>query len=753
MLAALRQEPRRGPTNSPSGVTQTHTCAETHHLDTLWFSVIGWRLLLARGMEGIVRRPILQTVVSAFQASLIFVIALMLAAPLNAQNANKSEKEEDRLEELTVIGSASVVETVGSAGSSRSLDADTLELIKASHPSEWFTRVPGVWITRNSGQEHLTAIRSGVLTGAGACGEFLILENAVPVRPAGFCNVNGLIEVNLAQATRVEVLSGPFSSFYGGNGLHGVINAVNVAWLNGMSMTMDAGPYGYTNLKLSVGSQMGQLNLNILDTDGYRDQTGHEQLKLTGVSVFQIQDWTVTHNLSITSLDQETGGYVGGFNAYISNQVRRSNPNPEAYRKAWSARTSLRLSTELSDKTIEITPYARRSQMDFRQHFLPGQPVEQNVQSSGGVLASLASASPTLEWNLGAQFELLDGSLTQVQDGPATGSPFLVATRPPGTHYDYSVASTMVALVFHANWQLSSTTAISANQRLESLRYVYDNRHLNGSTKDNGEECEYGGCLYTRPADRSDEFANVAARFALEREWTPTTVGWISISNGFRPPQATELYRLHSGQPVADLQSESVSAIEVGMRGTLTRVELELIAYTERTQNLIFRDAEGMNVSSGKTASRGLEFEFGLALSEIHRIEMGGTLAAHVYRFSQDLAGRERIVDGNRVDTAPDRMVAVRWGSKFGNGLKTEVECHRVGSHYLNASNTARYGGHTVVNWRNRWPFTSRFTVSWRIVNLLDSAYAERADFAFGNYRYFPAMPRQLYAGVEWILD
>ena len=104
MLAALRQKPRRGPTNAPSWVTQTHTCEETHHLDTSWFSVIVWRLLLARGMAGIVRRPIFQTGVSAFQALPIFVITLLLAAPLNAQDADKSEKEEDRLEELTVIG-------------------------------------------------------------------------------------------------------------------------------------------------------------------------------------------------------------------------------------------------------------------------------------------------------------------------------------------------------------------------------------------------------------------------------------------------------------------------------------------------------------------------------------------------------------------------------------------------------------------------------------------------------------------------
>lgn len=676
----------------------------------------------------------------------------MLIASVYAEEYDDST-EEARLEELIVKGSESVVEAIGSTGSFGTLDADTLSLINASHPNEVFARVPGVWITRNSGQEHLTAIRSGVLTGAGACGEFLILENAIPVRPAGFCNVNGLIEVNLGQATRIEILRGPYSSLYGGNALHGVINAVNTAWLNGAAIALDAGPYGYAKFLLNAGSQSGQLNLNILNTDGYRFETGHEQLKLTGVLEFRMRDWTATHHLSITNLNQETGGYVGGFRAYTDSRLRRSNPNPEAYRDAWSARTSLRLSRELSRKMIEIAPYARRSRMEFRQHFLPGQPVEQNQQASGGVLATLANSSSNLQWKLGAQTELLDGNMKQVQDGPATGSPFLIATRPPGIHYDYSLASAMVALFFHAKWQFSSNTTVSASQRLESLWYAYDNHHLDGSTKDDGTECDFGGCLYTRPADRSDLFTNLATRIALEREWTRSMLGWMAISNGFRSPQATELYRLQSGQTVADLNSESVAAVEAGMRGNLAKIRLEAIAYAERTQNLIFRDAEGMNVSSGSTASKGLEFEVGLALSDTHRIETGGTLAVHEYRFTQDVSGRERIVYGNRVDTAPDRIVSFRWISELANGLKTEIEYHRVSSHYLNAANTARYGGHTVVNWRNQWRFTPRFTISWRVVNVLDSAYAERADFAFGNYRYFPAMPRQLYAGVQWMVN
>ncbi len=45
-------------------------------------------------------------------------------------------------------------------------------------------------------------------------------------------------------------------------------------------------------------------------------------------------------------------------------------------------------------------------------------------------------------------------------------------------------------------------------------------------------------------------------------------------SQGFRPPQATELYRLQSGQNVADLDSEEVTAFEVGGRGSLGVVRL-----------------------------------------------------------------------------------------------------------------------------------------------------------------------------------
>jgi outer membrane receptor protein involved in Fe transport len=65
-----------------------------------------------------------------------------------------------------------------------------------------------------------------VLTGAGACGAVLVLEDGIPIRPVGSCNVNELFEVNLEQAAAIEVLRGPGSVLYGSSAVHGVINVI-----------------------------------------------------------------------------------------------------------------------------------------------------------------------------------------------------------------------------------------------------------------------------------------------------------------------------------------------------------------------------------------------------------------------------------------------------------------------------------------------------------------------------------------------
>ncbi len=85
------------------------------------------------------------------------------------------------------------------------IDKQDIDNIGHTHISEILSQTPGVWISRGNGQEHLTAIRSAVLTGAGSCGAFYFAEDGIPLRAPGFCNVNALFDVNAEQAERIEV--------------------------------------------------------------------------------------------------------------------------------------------------------------------------------------------------------------------------------------------------------------------------------------------------------------------------------------------------------------------------------------------------------------------------------------------------------------------------------------------------------------------------------------------------------------------
>ncbi|MFV2090207.1 MAG: hypothetical protein ACC642_06100, partial [Pseudomonadales bacterium] len=56
-------------------------------------------------------------------------------------------------------------------------------------------------------------------------------------------------------------------------------------------------------------------------------------------------------------------------------------------------------------------------------------------------------------------------------------------------------------------------------------------------------------------------------------------------------------------------------------------------------------------------------------------------------------------------------------------------------------------------NLRGRSLVSEAFTLTARVMNLLDKKYADRADFTVFNplnYRYFPAMPRQFYFGATY---
>jgi outer membrane receptor protein involved in Fe transport len=659
------------------------------------------------------------------------------------------------LEEVIVTATRSPVALAGYAGSATRIDAGLTALVGATHASELVNRAAGAMIQRGSGEESLTALRSPVLTGAGACGAVLVLEDGVPIRPVGSCNVNELFELNLDQAAAIEVLRGPGSVLYGSSAVHGIINVIPPMpeEIPDFGATAEYGSDAWRRLGLAASSDTADGGVGVVmqgtDDGGWRDASGFEEQKLNAVWAGALGGGRLKLTLSGSNLDQETAGFIQGFNAYRNPAIARSNPDPEAYRNANSLRLAAHYRTAGgSDARL----YYRRSRMDFLQHFLLGQPVEENGQDSGGLMLSTTRALGGGQMQAGFDAEIARSTLLEEQNGPTTdGPPPANAIRPAGKHYDYEVDSRVLAA--YADWKrpLGAGWTLEAGARIEQARYDYDNRMIDGNTDENGVPCP-GGCLYSRPADRSDDFTNFAPRLGLVWRASDAVTAYASLARGFRAPEATELYRLQRQQTVADLDSETADAAELGLRWRAAAASFDVAAFYMDKDDVILRDSAGFNVSGGKTRHVGLEYEGDWSFADGWTLTATGTYARHEYRFTAAVEQGEQITAGNDMDTAPREVNALRLRRTTGR-LDAELEWLWVGAYWANAANTARYGGHDVGNLRVAISPARDWSVALRVTNLLDTAYADRADFAFGDYRYFPGRGRAYFVELGWRKD
>ncbi len=690
----------------------------------------------------------------------IALLASVLAATQIsiAAESESSAALDETIEELVVTSRRRGEPLALHAGNVSRLAADEIAAVAHQHIHELMTRVSGVWISRGSGQEHLTAIRSPVLTGAGSCGDFLYLEDGIPIRPSGFCNVNQMFEMNTEMADTIEVIRGPGSALYGSNALHGIINVLTPATSGRRDnrVAVEAGSNDFIRFRSFLSGDDTPVFGAVVyaDDGGFRDNSGYRQGKLQLGIDWNLPGAEFTTVLSATDLDQETAGFIFGENAYEDPNLNRSNANPEAFRDASSQRLygiwKSTLTALEADVEVDIRPYLRHSDMRFLQHFLPGQPLEENGHVSVGAISALSFASGNAQYVAGADIEYSDMFLEETQAGPTEGSDFLRETRPEGKHYDFDVRSIGIAPFVQADITLSEQLKVSAGLRFEYLHYDYENRILAGNTRDDGSECGFGGCLYSRPASRSDAYTNLAPKLSLSYRLPSGPTIFSVLARGFRAPQATELYRLQSGQTVADLDSETIDSFEFGIRWDERRWSGDVAVFEMRKRDSLFRDADGFNVSGGRSRHRGIELALTWQMAESLRLELDGSYASHTYDFDTVAARGETFVSGNDVDTAPRWLGSAELLFDASDNASVSLQWTSIGDYYLDAENRFRYPGHSLVNLRTRADISPQLSITARLNNVLDEAYADRADYAFGRYRYFPGRGREVFIELTY---
>ena len=667
------------------------------------------------------------------------ILSLALGGESLADTANGdpiSAPGKRLLDEVIVVTTRRATPLANVASNISKIGAEDIAFLQSDHISEDLNRLPGLNIQRGSGQEHLTSIRSPVLTGGAGAGSFLYLQDGVPLRAAGFANVNGLFEVHTELASGIEVVRGPGSAFYGSNAVHGLINVLTPEPGADWNRQIEAswGRYGRGQLNASVSGRADAFGMfagvTLTNENGYRKSAGLDQQKVTLRTDWNGGNQRVRLNVSGHNLNQETAGFIEGPNIYKDSAIARRNPNPEAFRDTRALRAALRYERDLSDQLmLSVTPYARWNEMDFLLHFLPSQALEENGHKSFGSLN-------TLDWSfgdhrviVGADIEWSNGFLKETQSIPD------VFSFVQGVHYDYEVDSVVGAIYAHGEWQATDRLRVVTGLRAEITEYDYDNK-IAADT--------FG--RFIRPADRTDDFFTLTPKLGLTFQINNNNMVFANYARGARAPQTTDAYRLQLSQVVGEIEEEELDSIEVGARGEAAGLVYEVTAYAMRKENFFFRDSDGFNVTDGKTNHWGLEAGLRKEFSKQFAVNLGAAYGRNVYDFDNFASG---VSDGNDVDTAPRWTGNARLIWSPTSTFLAELEWVHMGEYYTDPSNANRYPGHDLINIRANWDITDTVSIFGAIRNATNTDYAERADFAFGSERYFPGEERAAEIGLR----
>ena len=600
----------------------------------------------------------------------------------------------------------------------------------------FLNQAPGVQIHLNSGQEHLTAIRSPVLVGGAGAGSFLFLEDGVPIRAAGFANVNALIDVASGFAHRVEITRGPGSALYGSNAVHGLVNYVS-APLDNAHDALNLSYNSYAQYRLQVENTLtasendSRIRVSISSSgegDGYRQESGfrHDHIRIQSGWENNATKFHFTTN--VMQLRQETAGYVVGMNAY-STGTARTNPNPEAYRDAWSLRSALRIEHKTDDGMLTITPYLRANSMVFLMHFLPAQPTEKNAHKSLGVQTKYEMHDEALHIVFGADAEYTQGELYEFQDNPTAFNRY-----PQGLHYDYRVNAAVVAPFFHIEYDINDATRLIAGLRYEHTSYHYNN-HAPGDAQQ---------LLLYRPADTNNRFNDWSPKFGIVHRFSNDDRLFFNLARAIRAPQTTDLYRLR--QPDADnppspdnIDSEVLDSIELGYRGFTDTARYEVSVFAMRKRNYHFRDADDLYVSNGRTQHYGVELDFDWQINLQWSLRGNASYAVHRYDFNRRITNTiqagEIIRDGNIIDSAPRTLANLFLNYPLTANTQAELHFAHVGSYFTDAANMHKYDGHDLFHIAAIWSVNEDVTLRFSIQNIFDESYASRADRWRGNDR------------------
>lgn len=623
---------------------------------------------------------------------------------------------------------------------------------------ESLTRVPGVFMQNryNFSQALRVSIRGfGARSPFGIRGIKLMIDGVPTTLPDGQGNVD---EIDLGSAERIEVIRGPAGSLYG-SAAAGVISVYTEDGLETpfAEARLSGGEYGYEQLQFKVGGQAGDLNylgsVSILDNEGYRDNSYIERRLLNTKFRYDLNessDLTATINL----VDVPKMGDPGALNAgEVATNPRLANPGALTFDGS-EGRSQERLGLVYRNQlgtNHELILRNYYTWLDF----------ENKLPFTGGVASSNGG-----QVVFDRSFAGVGGQYTYTGDFAGHPNRLVVgvdidsqeddrqryANLPGGVRgvltLDQLEEVSSAGIFAQNEFTLTDTIGVIAGLRYDQIDFDITDRFLaNNSGDDSG----------------SSDFSEVSQRLALTWAASDRTNVYVNYSTAFETPTTTEFANPNGGGFNPDLDSQTATSIEAGVKGVfMTRIPLSYDLATfhvDVEDELVPYEVDGFTgrtfyQNAGESTRDGFEAAISADLTSALSISFAYTyLNAEFDRFETSTEN----FDGSEIPGVPGEQVYLELNYQSPRGWYGVLDALYVADFYADNANTVTAPSYLVSSMRLGYQGQlGGFNVSpfLGISNLFDEDYFSniRINAGFGRY-YEPAPTRSAYAGVTLRYD
>ena len=612
-------------------------------------------------------------------------------------------------------------------------------------------------------EQHSMSIRQPMTTKS----LFLYLEDGIPIRTTGLFNHNALLEMNMAAVKNIEVVKGPSSSLYGSEAIGGVVNFITVAptAVPFAKLSLQGNNIGYKRADLQTAFSKGKWGFALSGyyadkRNSFIEYTDFHKANLTARIDYRFNKKTLLSN-SLTWMDyysDMTGGIDSSrfvdksFGSNYTFTYRKVNAL--RYRSAlshnWNDNSKTTASIIFRDNSIGQNPaYAIKD--DYRR--LSNGTWTGKKDLAHGEINEVSFNSYALtaqhKQNLNWKKAVLIGGLN-VDISPSRYSAEYIRINKDSVSKIYSSYESMDSMLTHyksdinnyaafANFEFSPVEKlrIVASLRYDLFHYDFNN-YLQPSS-------------YSGSSDTLNNFKRVSPKIGFTYNFSSTTGIYANYSEGFVPPQVTEMYK---GVKVPELKPSVFYNYEIGgwaelIKGKLSAdISMYQLEGTNEVISVRMDDGSSQNMNAGKTQHKGIEF--GLNANPVKGISFRFSSALSKHRF-REFVEKGISYNGNEMNGAPNWMhnAEIWWRPAFFNGLRLGVEWQKIGSYYMDPLNTVKYEGYDVFHVRvgYKWKAMELWV---NMMNAADKYYAYTSSKSNFGYSYTPAEPRHFNMGISY---